>query len=198
MTENEIKLKIKDDKELRSFIAQLKLLGAVKEFCAKQITYRFDTENKDLEKNNVFLRTRTGEKNTLTVKKKTSTMKKNVKSREELEINLATPGQILILNQMFTALGYHLCRIMEKYRMQWKLNNCKIALDELAIGLYAEIEGDEKNIFKILKKIKLQNKKPILDTYWGLFEKFKKSNNLKKQKNIKFDKKYQSKLLSLS
>ncbi len=195
MIEEEIKLELKNE-EVSLLIDNLKSLGSTKEFCVKQVTYRFDTKNKDLEKKGVFLRTRTGEKSTFTVKKKVKSIKKNVKSREEMEVDLDEEKKILMINKMLENLGYNYCKIMEKYRMQWELDNCKIAIDELLIGFYVEVEGKKDKIFQVIEKLKLESKKPIIKTYWDLFEDFKKRKGIKNKEDIKFKNSYNSKLFS--
>jgi adenylate cyclase class IV len=196
MIENEIKLNL-TKKEIKALINRIKLGGARKEFCTKQTTYRLDTKNKDLEKRGVFLRTRAGEKSTFTIKQKITSSRKDIKSRKEIEVDIDGIEKIITINSMLKILGFDYMKIMEKYRMQWEMSGCKIAIDELSFGLYVEIEGDKNKIFKIVKDLGLEKKKAITDTYWDLFEKFKKKNNIKNRDNIKFGTNYNSFLMSL-
>lgn len=195
MIEKEIKLNV-NKTEIKFLINTLKLSKAKKEFCIKQITYRFDTKDKNLAKKGVFLRTRTGEKNTFTVKQKINTNETNIKCRKEIEVDVGNNNNIITINEMLKILGYQDITIMEKYRMQWDIYNCKVVIDELSIGFYIEIEGDEDKIYKLIRDLKLENKEVIIDTYWGLFEKYKQLNNIKGN-NIQFSSNYNSFLMSL-
>jgi adenylate cyclase, class 2 len=188
MIESEIKIKL-SLKEVEKTISILKKLKAKIEFCAKQITYRFDTKDKKLENQKIFLRTRTGEVNTLTLKRRSKNFTKNIKSREELEIDLGKQKNISVLNKILSILGYKHKTIMEKYRYQWDLDNCKIAIDELPFGFFIEIEGNPKVLFLLKDKIGLKKLPSLTETYWDLFNKHNKD---KKIVDIKFPKYYKS------
>jgi len=193
MIENEIKLKL-NLKELNSLLKKLVSLNAINEFLVKQVTYRFDTPNNDLAKNGLFLRTRTGEINTITVKKKISTIDKSIKSRKEIETDIGKAKNVLVINKMLETLGYSQKTIMEKYRMQWSLDQCKIAIDELSIGIFVEIEGNCEKINLLKNKLNFKDKESITLTYWDLFEEYKNKNNIKNQNSIIFPKKFKSAL----
>ena len=195
MIENEIKLSITKE-EIKYLVNYIEQSGARQEFCTKQVTYRFDTENKELEKKGVFLRTRRGEKDTFTVKQKIDLSEKEVKSRRELEIDIDSE-KLVIINEMLPVLGFGYTKTMEKYRMQWEVDDCKIAIDELSFGFYVEIEGDKKEIFRVVKDLGLERKNPITDTYWGLFEKLKKEKGIENKEDIRFETNYNSFLMSL-
>lgn len=185
MIEQEIKLELSQQATL-ALIDKLKLLNAEREFCVKQVTTRFDTTGSDLANRGVFLRTRTGEKNTVTLKRKITGSAENIKSREELEITIDDQNSIDTLNNIFKILGFDHCLIMEKYRMQWSLLDCEIAIDELPFGFYVEIEGDGTNIFKVAELLQLDGARALTETYWDLFENYKNKNGLKIGENIVF------------
>jgi adenylate cyclase class 2 len=197
MIENEIKIKLTAP-ELKELIKNLISLKAKKEFCVKQVTNRFDTASKDLEARGVFLRTRLGEINTLTLKRKISKVTGPIRSREELEINAGGKDQILILNKIIRILGFAKCIIMEKYRMQWFFDSCEIAIDELDFGFYVEIEGAKDKIFKVAKKLKLNGAKSLTGTYWDLFREHNKKQGITGQESIKFSSNYASLLMKLN
>jgi adenylate cyclase class 2 len=188
MIETEIKLKIKK-KEIKKLLDNIKEIGGKKEFFAKQVTYLFDTKDNHFKKNGLFLRTRTGEINSLTLKKKLKKSNKKVRSREETEIDIGKTENVLTMNKILLSLGYDNVKIMEKYRLQWNFKKAKITLDELPFGFFVEIEGSVKDIFLIKEKLKL-DLKVIKKTYWGLFDEYKKRKNIRKTKDIKFTKEY--------
>jgi adenylate cyclase class 2 len=197
MIENEIKISLSKE-DLVELVKTLKELKAEKEFCVQQITNRFDTANQSLESRGVFLRTRTGEINTLTLKRKISGGDNNIKSREEIEIDLNSKEEVYTLNKIINILGFEKLLIMEKYRMQWSFNDCKIAIDELPFGFYVEIEGEKDNLFKVSDILKLNRSDSLTSTYWDIFRGYKEKNGIVNQEDIKFLPDYKSFLMEIN
>lgn len=197
MIENEIKIALSKE-SLVELIKILKESGAEKEFCVLQITNRFDTNDQSLESRGVFLRTRTGETNTLTLKRKISGDNDHIKSREEIEIDLNSKEEIYTLNKIINILGFEKLLIMEKYRMQWSFSGCKIAIDELPFGFYVEIEGEKDNLFKVSDILKLNKEDSLTNTYWDIFREYKEKNGIINQADIKFSSDHKSFLMEIN
>lgn len=187
MIEREIKIKIKNP---YSFIKKIEKQGAKFLGFTKQTTYRFDTKTKDLEKQGKFLRTRTGFKSTITLKKKIG-LDKKVKLRKEIELEIS---DIKAMNKILKELGFNCLRVMEKYRAKWKYKGLEITLDELPFGIFCEIEGPEKMINRFLKKIHKDKAKRITETYWKLHKKQNKKDIIFKSYKSKLSKYFKDRL----
>lgn len=176
--EIEIKFKITQVKNIRK---KIKKEGGI--FISKTFerTVRFDTPAKKLEKNGLFLRTRTGFKNVITLKQKVDN--KKFREREEIEFEISEPEK---MKTILEKLGFTKIKIMEKYREKWELKNTEIVIDNLPMGNFIEIEGEEKDIKKVVKILELDFKNGIISTYWDLWNEFCKKEGIK-NKNIVFN-----------
>ena len=175
--EIEIKFEIKNPNLIRRTLKDLKAKFLGKTF---ERTIRFDTPNNDLEKNEKFLRLRTGFKNVITLKRKIK--RKDFKEREEIELEISDPEKMKIILE---DLGFTKVRIMEKYREKWRLNNTEVVIDKLPMGNFIEIEGKEKSIKKVVKLLGLDFKHRKTCTYWDLWKDFKKKRKIENE-NIVF------------
>src|SRR3989339_1119027 len=143
--EKEIKLEIKN---LSRLISYLKKNGAKVLNKSKEKTIRLDTSTGSLEKRGVFLRVRSGSKNTITLKEKIGD-DKNVRARKETEFEIQ---DVEAMAYILEKLGFDSPRIMEKYRINLTYKGVKLSIDELFFGLYLEIEGAENKIKKVAKE----------------------------------------------
>lgn len=187
--EKEIKVKIADYKIL---LDKLLKSGAVVLNKSKEKTIRLDTPNMDLEKRGVFLRVRSGSKNTITMKEKIGE-DKNVRSRKETEFEISDVDQMAYILEK---LGFTLTRIMEKYRINLQYKGAILSIDEMPFGMYLEVEGTEEQIETITAELGYSTSDKVLGTYWDVFEEYKKENNLTGE-NIVFPENYKSKMLEL-
>src|SRR4051812_16925156 len=82
-----------------------------------------------------------------------------LKSREEIELTVDSGSQAVSLLER---LGYLTMIQFEKRRESWKLDDCKIELDEMPhLGLYVEVEGpSEASVMKVREKLHL-NSRPL-------------------------------------
>lgn len=90
------------------------------------------------------------------------------KVREEIEC-VVHPGNNLF--KLFRALGYTYRFRYQKYRAEFELEGAVIALDDTPIGCFIEIEGTMKAITKAAKKLRLNLKNGISDSYPKLYDK---------------------------
>lgn len=183
--ETEIKIELKDI----DLILDLLKKKAVFEGKTFQRTIRMDTPNMDLEKKKIFLRVRSGFKNIVTLKiNKKKTDKFFQRDEYETEVK-----DVNLLSEIFSLLGFNKKLVMEKYRAIFKYQETTLCLDELPFGIFLEIEGKEDDITKVIKELNLGLEKKIIVSYWDLFTKYKKENNILDQKNIIFPEGYKSK-----
>jgi predicted adenylyl cyclase CyaB len=77
-----------------------------------------------------------------------------VKKREELEVSV---GNVELTRQILQQLGFTRMLYYQKWRESWRLDDCRIELDEPPrIGLFVEIEGpDESAILAVRAKLDL-------------------------------------------
>lgn len=183
LIETEVKFKIQDLLELEK---NIKSIGG-KELHRNvfQRTVMMDTSEEQLIKRGVFLRVRDGEKKIMTVKSKLLGGDEKFKERQELEIEI---GDVELAEKMMFELGFTKKWIMEKYRTEYELVDTILALDKLPFGNYLEIEGDKDSIEEAIRILGLENEERITNTYWHLFDDYKKENNLNGE-DIVFDNK---------
>ena len=186
--EKEIKVKVANYKDL---LERLLRDGAFILNKSKEKTFRLYTPNMDLEKRGVFLRVRSGSKNTITMKEKIGE-DKNVRSRKETEFEINDVDKMAYI---FEKLGFTYIRIMEKYRVNLQYKGAVLSLDEMPFGMFLEIEGTEEQIETITTELGYSANDKVLGTYWDVFEEYQKENNLTGE-NIVFPENYKSLLLS--
>lgn len=179
-TETEIKFEIKSLDSLEKQI--VKMGGYLVHPEILQRTYRFDTKKGDLEKEGVFLRVRTGEKNILTVKRKLAKDNPDFYQRHEWETEVSCPEMAI---EGLKNLGFEKVLVMEKYRKTYCLSEVLITLDRLPFGNFIEIEGEKEDINRAVKFLDLEKLKPITVTYWDLHRQHNLKHNLREE-NIVF------------
>jgi predicted adenylyl cyclase CyaB len=180
--EIELKFKIENPGLIRRKLKEVRARFIGKAF---ERTIKFDTKNKDLEKQEKFLRIRTGFKNEITFKKKINKVDKDFKEREEIEIEISNPKE---MEMILAELGFTKKWIMEKYREKYELGSAEIVIDKLPkMGNFIEIEGSKKAIEKAAKLLGLRLADGITATYWGLWRNYCKKKVIKDE-NIIFKK----------
>jgi len=185
--EIEIKIQIEDKNEIKEIQKKLKSLNGISAPKIFQRTFRLDTPSFDLEQKGIFLRTRKeGENAVMTVKIKfLKTNNTNYFQRKEFEISIdsAENGAELLRN-----LGFSKQKIFEKYRELWTFEKkeVQVTIDNLPFGDFIEIEGSKKEIEEMIKSLGMINKKRIINTYWDLFDEWKKKKGIN-GKDIVFD-----------
>jgi adenylate cyclase class 2 len=90
-----------------------------------------------------------------------------VKSREELETEIADPDSMIAI---LGALGFEQALSFEKKRESWRVDDCQVELDEVPyLGKFVEIEGpSERSIAAVQQKLGLSGTPNIQDAYIGL------------------------------
>lgn len=157
---------------------------------SKEVTTRYDTIDRSLEKQGKFIRTMEGFRNTVTLKEKV-TENTSLFERDEFSVEI---DDVENIQEIFERIGLMPILKMEKYRLKWDLDGVKLNLDELPFGLYLEIHGNEKNVENIMSKLDLLGEERIIQTYWDIYNKYKKENNIT-DSDITFSKDYNYKLM---
>lgn len=171
--EKEIKLKIKNLNQIKQ---KIKKLNAVLE---KRRSFEdnvlFDFSDNSLRRKGVALRIRNqGNQAYLTFKGK-KMRSKNFKIREELEIRIKDPPTLF---DIFNRIGLKKVFRYQKFRTLFKISGVHVALDETPIGNFMEIEGKERDIISMVKKLGYRNKDIIKMDYVEIFKKMRKKGDM--------------------
>jgi adenylate cyclase class 2 len=124
-----------------------------------------DTTNEDLRRRRSALRVRQdGGRSVLTFKGPVQAA--SMKVREEIE-TIVADGELLM--RILGALGYHVWFRYEKYREEFALEDCIIAIDETPVGVFVEIEGGQHGITAAAELLGRGPDDYVLESYRGLF-----------------------------
>jgi adenylate cyclase class 2 len=167
----EIEAKLKVD-SLEEIERKLTELGA--EFKQEQLhtdSY-FDNANGTLTKTDSCLRLRcqlVGENERFFLTYKGAKEKSEFKKRQEIEIEVEDGNSA---EKLLSALGYKKSLVFEKKRRLYRLDQCKVALDELPLlGYFLEIEGpDAEKIADVQRNLGLSGLPHISKSYASLME----------------------------
>lgn len=145
-----------------------------------QTTHQFFED--DYTKQIAFPRVRNEESGevTLTVKAKIKDDNSEYFRRIELESNISNAQDIIAMMPYF---GYKNKISWEKKRinldnLSQKENNFVISLDETPMGYFLEIEADEDRIENIIKELNLQDLQRSNKAYLGIWDDYRKENNI--------------------
>jgi adenylate cyclase, class 2 len=124
-----------------------------------------DTVNDDLRRRRSALRVRMdGGRSLLTFKGPVQPAL--VKVREELE---TVVGDGTLLLRLLEELGYHVWFRYQKYREEFALDDCIVAIDETPVGVFVEIEGGDRGIAHMAQALGRGPADYLLESYRGLF-----------------------------
>ena len=124
-----------------------------------------DTAAEDLRRRRAALRVRVdGGRSLLTFKGPVQPAL--VKVREELE-TVVSDGHLLL--RMLEELGFHVWFRYQKYREEFAIDDCIVAVDETPVGVFVEIEGGEAGIARVAQALGRGPSDYVLESYRGLF-----------------------------
>jgi len=124
-----------------------------------------DTTNEDLRRRRSALRVRRdGGRSLLTFKGPVQPAA--VKVREEIE-TIVADGTVLM--RILGELGFHVWFRYQKYREEFALDDCIIAIDETPVGVFVEIEGGDRGIAAAAQALGRSPDDYVLESYRGLF-----------------------------
>jgi len=92
-----------------------------------------------------------------------------VKVREELE-TVVSDGHLLL--RVLEELGYHVWFRYQKYREEFAMDDCIVAIDETPVGVFVEIEGGEQGIARVAQALGRAPADYVIESYRGLFVEF--------------------------
>lgn len=177
MQESEAKFVVGDFRKIELELQGLRAALIQPRIFEKNI--RYDHPDKSLTKTSRLLRLRTANEATLTYKGP-SENEDGILKRLEFEVTVDDPVQA---DLFLKALGYEHIFIYEKYRTTYEFLNSKIMLDELPIGNFIEIEVVDipgiDAIHLVADGLKLQWEASIPESYYGLFERYRKSSGFR-------------------
>ena len=127
----------------------------------------FDTPDKTLRKKGVLLRLRLAESCILTVKTPPETPDPDFKVLHEIETRIEDCEAAA---RVFRTLGFTLETPYEKYRETFLLEKVEICLDEMPFGVFAELEGEKKDIRNVAHRLGLDWSLRQTLSYRALFE----------------------------
>jgi adenylate cyclase class 2 len=166
--EKEIKFYLSD---MQGFLQRVeKANGKVTHPRVAEWNLRFDTPEKNLSTNGQALRLRKDERIRLTYKGPAD-LSQQITSRTELEVEVS---DFETSRRILEALGFQVMVIYEKYRTTWELMGTEVVLDELPMGVFCEIEGDDlEQILAVVNKLELNWDRRITDSYLSIFGQLK-------------------------
>lgn len=164
--ENEIKFKVK---EVKGILNALISLGAKVYPREREVDYSFDTLGGFLFRQGKLLRLRKIEKEAI-LTFKGPIIASRFKKRKEINIKLNDFKSAFSFLEQVGFIGYF---NKEKIRQKFTYKKIEIFLDKLPfIGYYLEIEGGEKAILNLMKRLDLDMKDAIKMSYNQLFNLF--------------------------
>ena len=89
-----------------------------------------------------------------------------VKVRDELE-TIVGDGTLLL--RILDELGFHVWFRYQKYREEFALDDCIVAVDETPVGVFVEIEGGDRGIAHMAQALGRGPADYVLESYRGLF-----------------------------
>jgi adenylate cyclase, class 2 len=98
-----------------------------------------------------------------------------MKVRDEFETIV---GDGMVLLRVFEELGFHVWFRYEKYREEFSHEEVIVAIDETPVGIFVEIEGSEPGIATMAKALGRRPNDYVLDSYRGLFLKYREEYGL--------------------
>lgn len=126
----------------------------------------YDDPDGSIAKRGCVLRLRTTPDGALLTFKGPAQFAGGVKTREERETSVADAGE---LDRILTGLGYRPRFRYEKYREEWALERCVVALDETPIGKFVEVEGEPTAIRGVLPRLDLDPADALPYSYADLY-----------------------------
>lgn len=168
--ELEVKFHVVDLNRLES---RLQSLGARQtQARLHEVNLRLDTPDLRLTKSLQVLRLRQDNQARVTYKGP-GVDQGGVRVRQEIEFLVSDLEAAL---HLFSALGYQVAMMYEKYRRVYDLDDVHITLDEMPFGNFVEIEGSQpESILAASQRLGLDWEKRILDSYTTLFDQLRQA-----------------------
>ena len=98
-----------------------------------------------------------------------------MKLREEIE-TVVGDGEMML--RCFEQLGYAVWFRYQKYREEYALSDVIVAIDETPVGVFVEIEGNERGILEATRALGRGPEDFVLDSYRSLFMEHRRAHGL--------------------
>lgn len=140
----------------------------------REMNVLYDNDAGDLKAEDVGLRLRcekehvSGSIKNVLITVKGPKMGGATKMRQEFEVHVSDFKRA---QEMLNAIGFRKALAYEKVRERWIFSGTEICLDTLPFGSYVEIEGKEKDIHLVAKKLGFGKDDFIISNYFDLAEK---------------------------
>jgi adenylate cyclase class 2 len=171
-TETEVKLYVPF---LEAVQVRLERLGA--QLTAPRVferNIRYDNVQRTLTPRGVVVRLRQDTRTRLTYKDN-GKARDGIVTRTEIEVEVS---DFDAMSAILMKLGYTPYMVYEKYRATYELDGAEIVLDEMPYGSFVEIEGEEKTVADIMKRLELDRAPRMDGSYADLFERVRRHLNL--------------------
>lgn len=170
MKETEVKVKSSANEHVL-VAKQLVKLGFKKVKTVNEVNTLYEHPKILLKDAGNVLRVRYADRITLTYKGKQEESMQGFKVREEYEVEFSKGKEI---GNILNALGFVPDLVIKKKRTAYRKGPVEVDLDSLPqLGEFIEIEGNEKQILSLLKKLKLDRKERITKGYAQLLREAK-------------------------
>ena len=147
-----------------------------------ELSEMFDNKDSLMQKTDGRIRVRkSGEEVEFCYKK--PILRKGIKKEIEYEILVNSYTELV---KIIKKMGFSKTTSYERYRTLYKKQKVKATIDEYPFSLFLEIEGSEKIVAKIAKKLGFEYKKNLTDSCDTLFTKWRKKHGLKPTGHMKF------------
>ena len=166
--ETEVKFRLTDR---AAFEMQLLSLGAHCEGRERERNILFDDVSGTLRQRGSALRLRTTERGALLTYKGKASFVRGVKTRLELESAVEAPDRIAGL---LVELGFAPRFTYDKRRTTWRFTDPGrpvVAVDETPLGLFAELEGEDKAVRSLAEDLGVPEESFIPESYVALWMK---------------------------
>jgi adenylate cyclase class 2 len=148
--EVEVKIPCSDLDAVREALgARSAVLSRPRHFEANEL---FDDDERRLSAQGRTIRLRRAAGRAILTYKGVARFQGGIKTREERETDVTDPGET---EAILAGLGLLPRFRYEKYREEWRLEECSIALDETPIGTFVEVEGAPPAIRQVLLQLDL-------------------------------------------
>ncbi len=137
-----------------------------------EVNLRLDTPDLRLTKSLQVLRLRQDDQARVTYKGP-GVDQGGVRIRREIEFVVS---DFEAARHLFSALGYEVAMMYEKYRRVYDLDDVHVTLDEMPFGDFVEIEGPQpESILVASQRLGLNWERRILDSYTALFDQLRQA-----------------------
>jgi len=149
MTETEVKIRIEDPGDFEKRIRALGAQPVLERHKEENILYDFPSGELRRKGRALRLRIRDGGRSFLTFKGPLQ-RSRSFKVREEFETEVRNPAHA---KKILRGLGLQAAFRYEKFRTVYRKKRLKVFLDETAVGVFCELEGQRSDIVRFAKAL---------------------------------------------